>query len=146
MVTTGGPTTRSNGPPTVFSPTKLRLLEQNLGGNITFADGSLRTVTTELRKAWLQRSIPGKVNKVIQDWAPQQTIPRGLEERVAILQEIALGIRKFIRQPFAKNIFHQDSTLSPIFSNIPDFYNTSLMSTSTHKPFMLSGKDSSEDS
>ena len=87
-VTTGGPGTRSIGPPTILSPTKLRLLEQNLGGKITFADGSLRTVTTELRKAWVQRSIPGKVNKVIQDWAPQQRIPRGLEERVAVLHEV----------------------------------------------------------
>ena len=72
----------------ILSPTKLRLLEQNLGGKITFADGSLRTVTNELRKAWVQRSIPGKVNKVIQDWAPQQRIPRGLEERVAVLHEV----------------------------------------------------------
>ena len=85
---TSGPGTRSAGPPTVLSPTKLRLLEQNLGGKVTFADGSLRTVTNELRKAWVQRSIPGKVNKVIQDWAPQQRIPRGLEERVAVLHEV----------------------------------------------------------
>ena len=88
VMTTGGPSTRNNGPPTILSPTKLRLMEQNLGGKITFADGSLRTVTTKLRNAWVQRSIPGKVNKVIQDWAPQQRIPRGLEERVAVLHEV----------------------------------------------------------